>query len=890
MATQQQLREAAYAAGFRGADLDRIVAIALAESGGQESATANTSAEYSVGPLQINLKAGHGISEADARDPFKAMQYAYGLVYETPQSWSHWSVYSAGTHQQYMPGGRDTQMVSQYDPLVDAAIDRALSGGGSTTSLPGSGDVIYNGRGEAFVWSAQQQQYVRQPSLDNPAESADFQSPDELARLAEDRRQADARLGYNYADLGQRAYEYGQDQAFAKEQWLFTKENTIRQLELQEKEYAAQLAQNARDYTLQQQTLQFNRDKFAFESSLSLTQEARATQAQIFGQEATVAGMQLEMASIAQRTRELNAQLQQEVALFNAGKAADVSMFNIDQQTKTAMFNAEGAFNASTFNAEMGFNVQKANVENERLRQQQLIDVASRISEAAKDPGDRGALASLILALGGGNLGGTDAALANADLRTDDSLTPLEAMLRQREDIVESERHPFSFDPVTFEKLAPPPAAVFNPATAAQAPMPDFSGVNLPKVNTAPFDPSSIKTSAPAPPPTYDSTKQNYIASGNTTAPGQQFVNDQTGTPLTAEQRAQIPDYALQSMIDAGLIPPMERGGNVSGAYIGDEKGAEMHIPMLNGGQRSQAVIPADTVDQWREKIVQHRMGKGRLGGPPPEASIPAGETPQYPNGQPAPGQQPGGGMAAIMQWIQSMRGGAAPGAGAGQPGTGNPWEGVWARHPLAQRAAKGQQMASDFMARMQANPPQQPAGTPAVPEWMQRHFPNGQIDWSSILNRAPGMSEGGIVEGPYMGSEEGDSVNIPIPGTDMTIIMPKPKGKAKGMKKMATGGIYDPESEGRSMYEGLLSDTDRTRAWDFLNNATNRAAAGTPFNPRALPTPTFFSSPGTSSYLTDLGAALSAIGRGIPPGYFKEQAERQRPAGYSEGVIGRSR
>jgi hypothetical protein len=91
---------------------------------------------------------------------------------------------------------------------------------------------------------------------------------------------------------------------------------------------------------------------------------------------------------------------------------------------------------------------------------------------------------------------------------------------------------------------------------------------------------------------------------------------------------------------------------------------------------------------------------------------------------------------------------------------------------------------------------------------------------------------------------------------------------------------VFDQSSLGKSMYEGLLTDTDRSRAQNFLNNALGRATAGTGFNPNALPTPVFFSSPGTSSYLTDLGAALCSMGRGLPGGYFTEQASSEAGLG----------
>lgn len=104
MASVEVLRDAAYQAGFRGADIDLAVAVAMAESGGQEGATGTIApGEYSVGPWQINMSAhSRYISEQAARDPYQAAKYAYHLVNNTPQGWNHWSAYSQGTYRPFL--------------------------------------------------------------------------------------------------------------------------------------------------------------------------------------------------------------------------------------------------------------------------------------------------------------------------------------------------------------------------------------------------------------------------------------------------------------------------------------------------------------------------------------------------------------------------------------------------------------------------------------------------------------------------------------------------------------------------------------------------------------------------------------------------------------------
>lgn len=165
-----------------------------------------------------------------------------------------------------------------------------------------------------------------------------------------------------------------------------------------------------------------------------------------------------------------------------------------------------------------------------------------------------------------------------------------------------------------------------------------------------------------------------------------------------------------------------------------------------------------------------------------------------------------------------------------------------------------------------------------------------------STPHTLPVMGDGGtvgpdgeVVQGPYIGTDE-EKVHIPIPGTDMTILLPKPKakGKTKGMPKRATGGLFN--QQGQSIYEGLLNDTDRTRAEGFLSEAGKRAAAQTGFNIDRLPTPVGVSAPGTSPFLSELVASLNALRRGIPQDYFLEQQQRLRPTAYSEGITGRTR
>lgn len=738
------------------------------------------------------------------------------------------------------------------DP-IDELIDNYFSGGTKSPNLSQGADIVFDAQGQAYKWNGTD--YVREPRFDDPTKSSTYVAP---PRAPSHSTSSSYNVSQSYQDpaalaleargLDQRAYEFDQTQAQAKEQWLFEKQNAIERLQLEREQLATVQANNARSYQLEQQKLAFTQDQFAFESSLALRQEARATEAQLFSQQTAVAGLQLEMASITQQANNLQAQLNQEVALFNAGKAADVSMFNIDQQTRVAQFNSE-----------MAFAVEQANVQNERLRQQQLIDVASRISDAAADPGDRGKLASLILANSG--FGAPDAALAGADLRTGDSLVPLEAMLRQREDILASDPTPFEYTPISAGQ------ASFTPASAQAVQKPDFSGVKMPTPNTTPFDQASISTRASSSSQNpaslsggagFDAANQKYIASGQTTAGNEQFISGATGQPLTAEERAMMPDYVIQDLIAKGYIPAAAEGGNMPGMYLGDEKGQELHVPGFDAmGNRFQQVIPADMT----QRLMQMRNSQPSI---QPVPSTPfGGQMPSYASlgqsFQNARSQMPQITPEMIAMIMQRLRG------GMGGMGDGN-------TNPMAAEPPQPAQRGPSAHMTRPNQKKQRPLGNPS-----------GQ--------QIPAMEKGGIVSGAYLGSDDGSAVHIPIPGTNMTIIMPA-KGKEDDeeddMMHMADGGLY--QEQGKSMYEGLLSDTDRSRATAFLDEASRRAAMGTPFNINRLPTPVFASTPGMSPYVTRLLASLNAIKRGIPAGYFEEQANMLRPTAYAEGVIGRTR
>lgn len=76
-------------------------AIALAESGGNPNAIADTPREYSVGLWQINLRAHPRYTKADMLDPTKNAAIAYELS-KHGTDWTPWSTYKNGAYKRYL--------------------------------------------------------------------------------------------------------------------------------------------------------------------------------------------------------------------------------------------------------------------------------------------------------------------------------------------------------------------------------------------------------------------------------------------------------------------------------------------------------------------------------------------------------------------------------------------------------------------------------------------------------------------------------------------------------------------------------------------------------------------------------------------------------------------
>lgn len=88
----------AFGAGFDGADLDKAVQVALAESSGWTGAVGDLNLGRSVGLWQINLRAHPEYDEESLKDPMTNAQAAYAIYRAAGNSFTPWTTYKNGAY------------------------------------------------------------------------------------------------------------------------------------------------------------------------------------------------------------------------------------------------------------------------------------------------------------------------------------------------------------------------------------------------------------------------------------------------------------------------------------------------------------------------------------------------------------------------------------------------------------------------------------------------------------------------------------------------------------------------------------------------------------------------------------------------------------------------
>jgi hypothetical protein len=320
--------------------------------------------------------------------------------------------------------------------------------------------------------------------------------------------------------------------------------------------------------------------------------------------------------------------LQTEIALDDSVRSGRQLTFQYQQLQQTAQqFNATGEMQAA--------------IENQRrmeLQEARRAQLATNIGVTAQDAGSRGELAARLLA--NPNLGSLDAGLAGGeDFFTEESLVPLTDLLGQRADAAKDPNF-LEFNPITATGLP-------NIATPQFTPPGEYI---VPELGAASGDyvPPPVGVS-PAPNRGFlqepvSMGQQRVTAMGDEharlMAAGVGTDSDQYKTAMDAV--TPTPEYTArhggmnvgaqltelpQSVLDDPRYPGNPNfemkadGGLASGAYIGDEKGPELHIPL---GLGEALVIPHDQVKNFLRKASEHGAGAMKKGGKPPEDSVAA--------------------------------------------------------------------------------------------------------------------------------------------------------------------------------------------------------------------------------------------------------------------------
>ncbi len=270
--------------------------------------------------------------------------------------------------------------------------------------------------------------------------------------------------------------------------------------------------------------------------------------------------------------------LQTEIALDNSVRSGRELSFQYQQLQQTAQqFNATGQM--------------QADVENQRRMEVQdarRAQLATDIGVTAQDAGSRGQLAARLLA--NPNLGSLDAGLAGGeDFFTGESLVPLTDLLGQRADAAKDPNF-LTFNPITATPL--PNIATPQFTTPGQYAVPEL-GAAYPDYQ--PTGGAGVVPPPPLPGP-----------AAAPALPGDYGLGSGALNALTQEDFNKVPQWVKDSMTPGGevnsavnQIEMKAAGGLASGAYIGDEKGAELHIPL---GLGEALVIPHDQVKNFLRK------------------------------------------------------------------------------------------------------------------------------------------------------------------------------------------------------------------------------------------------------------------------------------------------
>jgi hypothetical protein len=141
--TAQQIAGAAKAAGFPDNELATATAVALAESGGETTATnRNTNGSVDYGLWQINTVHGSLLSQGDKFNPTDNAKMAYTVWNGAGRKWSPWSAYNNQRYRTFLPTASLAAAAPTATP-ASASIPNVSPGGAAMAA----GDAVVGAAG-----------------------------------------------------------------------------------------------------------------------------------------------------------------------------------------------------------------------------------------------------------------------------------------------------------------------------------------------------------------------------------------------------------------------------------------------------------------------------------------------------------------------------------------------------------------------------------------------------------------------------------------------------------------------------------------------------------------------------------------------------------------------
>lgn len=140
--TAQQIAGAAKAAGFPDSELATATAVALAESGGETTATnRNTNGSVDYGLWQINTVHGSLLSQGDKFNPTDNAKMAYTVWNGAGRKWSPWSAYNNQRYRTFLPQATLAAAAPTATP-ASVEIPNPTPGGAAMAATGGIGDIV----------------------------------------------------------------------------------------------------------------------------------------------------------------------------------------------------------------------------------------------------------------------------------------------------------------------------------------------------------------------------------------------------------------------------------------------------------------------------------------------------------------------------------------------------------------------------------------------------------------------------------------------------------------------------------------------------------------------------------------------------------------------------